>query len=82
MSGGKELGRSNIGGLERVQGRDGGGAGRQCDDKALYPVVGGRWRDGRFAKVLVEVAGPVEADDAKLFTLCESAELAWITSAA
>lgn len=63
------------------RGGDGGGARGQGDDKALYPVVGGCWQGGRFAKVLVEVPGPVETDDAKLFILCESAELAWITLA-
>lgn len=62
-----------------MQGREGGHAGGQDDDESLGPVVG---RVEDFAKVFVNVAGPVEANDTEVLTLSECAELAWISAAA
>lgn len=70
-----------VGWLEVVQGRESVGADGQYDDEALDPVVG-RGRGGLFEKVFVDVARPVEAHDAELFTLTESAQLAGITTTA
>lgn len=77
----EELVRGRDVGVEGVQGREGGDAGGQHDDEARGPVVGGR-RDGCVAKVFVNVAGPVEANETELLALCESAELAGIAAAA
>lgn len=67
-----------IRGVESVQGWQGGHAGGQNDDEALGPVVGGV---EHFAKVFINVASPVEANDTEVFTLSECAELAWISAA-
>jgi hypothetical protein len=75
-------GREEVGrGRGHGVGLEGGDAGGQHDDEARGPAVGG-CGDGGVAKVLVDVAGPVEADETELLALCKGAELAGVAAAA